>query len=383
MFCGIGKILRQGGQDKEDELQLQSVDIEFFVGLILTVYLEPSFVVYPLSDSGAFLYNKPPYLSQSRAKLAPVMKLLRGLNDRSQFNDGCVSTIGNFDGVHLGHQSIVAHVVGKAKEMQLPSVVILFEPQPLEFFKPEQAPARIMRFREKYLYLESLGVDYLLCLPFNRRLAELSAEDFVEKVLSKRLSVKYLVVGDDFTFGRERSGNYEFLEKWGKSIGFTVQDSTSLLVDGMRASSTKVREYLSNSQFDEAERMLGRPFEFSAKVCYGQQLGRQLGVPTINLPIARKKTPIHGIFIVETFIEGDETCYPGVSSLGTRPTVNGKGVLLEVHLFNFNRMIYGSKVNVRPLKKIRDEEKFPDLESMTKKIFEDIDIAKDFFNTRQ
>ena len=310
------------------------------------------------------------------------MKLLRGLNDRTPnkaLKNGCVATIGNFDGVHLGHQSIVAHVVSKAKEMNLPSVVILFEPQPLEFFTPDTAPARIMRFREKFLYLESLGIDFLLCLPFNRNLAQLSAEGFVEKVLSKRLYVKYLVVGDDFTFGRERSGNYEFLEKWGKTIGFTVQDSLSLMVGGERASSTKIREHLAASRFDEAEKMLGRPFEFSGKVCYGQQLGRQLGVPTINLPIARKKTPIHGIFVVETVIEGDETRYQGVSSLGTRPTVNGKGVLLEVHLFNFDRMIYGSKAHVRPLMKIRDEEKFPNIEIMTKKIFEDIDIAKKYF----
>jgi len=293
--------------------------------------------------------------------------------------NGSVATIGNFDGVHLGHQSIVSHVIGKAKELKLPSVVILFEPQPIEFFTPEKAPARIMRFREKYLYLESLGIDFLLCLSFNRQLAQLSAEDFVDSVLSRRLFVKYLVVGDDFTFGRERGGNYAFLEKWGKTIGFSVQDSASVMVEGERVSSTRIRDYLASSRFKEAEKMLGRPFEFSGKVCYGQQLGRKLGVPTINLPIARKKTPIHGIFIVEVFIEGDKNCYQGVASLGTRPTVNGKGVLLEVHLFNFDRMIYGSKVCVRPLKKIRNEEKFPDIESMTKKIFEDIGIAKSFF----
>lgn len=317
------------------------------------------------------------------------MKLLRGLinrhvdrNQAESLSRGCVATIGNFDGVHLGHQSIVSHVISKAKELSLPSVVILFEPQPLEFFNPEQAPARIMRFREKYLYLESLGVDFLLCLSFNQKLAQLSAAEFVDIVLSKRLAVKYLVVGDDFTFGRERSGNYEFLEKWGKSIGFTVQDSLSLVVAGERVSSTRIRQHLAASEFEAAEKMLGRPFEFSGKVCYGQQLGRKLGVPTINLPIARKKIPIHGIFVVETFIEGDEKCYQGVSSLGTRPTVNGKGVLLEVHLFDFDRMIYGSKVHVRPLMKIRDEEKFPDIEIMTKKIFEDISIAKKYFSNR-
>ncbi len=311
------------------------------------------------------------------------MQLLRGLSHiapTSALEVGSVATIGNFDGVHVGHQSIVKHVIAKAKDMKVPSVVILFEPQPQEFFAPEQAPARIMRFREKYLYLESLGVDYLLCLPFNQRLAELSPKDFVERVLSQRLNVKFLVVGDDFTFGRDRGGNYEFLEKWGKSIGFDVQDTNSLTVDGERVSSTLIRKSLEESRFKDAEKMLGRPFEFSAKVCYGQQLGRELGVPTINLPIARKKTPIHGIFVVETVIEGDPNIYQGVSSLGTRPTVNGKGVLLEVHLFNFDRMIYGSKVHVRPLMKIRDEEKFPDIESMTQKIYQDIDIAKDYFS---
>ncbi len=314
------------------------------------------------------------------------MRLLRGLTASlhdPDFAQGSVATIGNFDGVHLGHQSIVAHVVAKASELKLPSVVILFEPQPMEFFAPETAPARIMRFREKYLYLESLQVDYLLCLPFNRKLSQLSAEDFVKQAISNRLNTRYLVVGDDFTFGRERSGNFEFLEKWGKSVGFKVQDTTSLLLDGERVSSTLIRKYLANSDFVAAKKLLGRAFEFSGKVCYGQQLGRKLGVPTINLPIARKKTPIHGVFVVEVSIEQDEAgesiCYQGVSNLGTRPTVNGKGVLLEVHLFNFNRMIYGSTVHVRPLMKIRDEEKFPDIESMTQRIYEDIAISKHYF----
>lgn len=322
------------------------------------------------------------------------MKLLRGLSNRSPEQallQGSVATIGNFDGVHLGHQSIVSHVVEKARELSLPSVVILFEPQPQEYFSPHTAPARIMRFREKYLYLETLGVDYLLCLPFNKRLASLSAEAFVDTVISKRLHVKYLVVGDDFTFGSERSGNYEFLEKWGKSFGFEVHDTNSLLVEGQRVSSTLVREALADSEFRRAESLLGRPFEFSGKVCYGQQLGRKLGVPTINLPIARKKTPIHGIFVVQAFIEDDEmavnnekrTCYQGVSNLGTRPTVNGKGVLLEVHLFDFDRMIYGKTVHVRPLKKIRDEKKFPSVDEMKEQIFKDIDVARQFFKNYQ
>lgn len=321
------------------------------------------------------------------------MKLLRGIRKapaETIFAQGSVATIGNFDGVHMGHQSIVAHVVGKAKDLKLPSVVILFEPQPKEFFAPDKAPARIMRFREKYLYLESLGVDYLLCLSFNKTLAQLPAEDFARLVITERLNVKYLVVGDDFTFGRERTGNYAFLEQWGKSVGFVVQDSESMIIQGDRVSSTLVRQALADSDFEKAASFLGRPFEFSGKVCYGQQLGRQLGVPTINLPISRKQTPIKGVFAVEVVIENDEhdeqgkaVRYQGVSNLGTRPTVNGKGVLLEVHIFDFNRMIYGKTVHVRPLMKIRDEAKFPDIETMRQKILEDIDIAKNFFKDRQ
>ena len=311
------------------------------------------------------------------------MKLLRGLREQSSLEKGCVATIGNFDGVHLGHQSIVQHVVQKAKMLEIPSVVILFEPQPQEFFSPDKAPARIMRFREKYQYLETLGVNYLLCLAFNHKLAELSAEDFVEQVLSRRLKVKHLIVGDDFTFGRERRGNFEFLARWGKSIGFGVQDTASILIANERVSSTLIRQSLAESDFEAAEKMLGRPFEFNGKVCYGQQLGRQWGVPTINLPITRKKTPVHGIFIVEISIEGDPVLYQGVSSLGTRPTVNGKGVLLEVHLFDFDRMIYGSKVKVRPLKKIRDEQKFPDMETLKARIFEDIKVAKAYFESQK
>ncbi len=311
------------------------------------------------------------------------MKLLRGLREQSTLETGSVATVGNFDGVHLGHQSIVRHVVQKANELGIPSVVILFEPQPQEFFTPDKAPARIMRFREKYLYLESLGIDYLLCLAFNRKLAELSAEDFVEQVLSRRLKVKHLIVGDDFTFGRGRKGNFEFLEKRGRAIGFGVQDTASVLISKERVSSTLIRQYLAQSDFKTAEKMLGRPFEFNGKVCYGQQLGRQLGVPTINLPIARRKTPIHGTFIVEISVEGDPRLYQGVSSLGTRPTVNGKGILLEVHLFDFDRMIYGSKVKVRPLQKIRDEQKFPNLDTLKARIFEDIKIAKEYFEAQK
>lgn len=321
------------------------------------------------------------------------MKLLRGIRKapaETIFAQGSVATIGNFDGVHMGHQSIVAHVVGKAKDLKLPSVVILFEPQPKEFFAPDKAPARIMRFREKYLYLESLGVDYLLCLSFNKNLAQLPAEDFARLVITERLNVKYLVVGDDFTFGRERTGNYAFLEQWGKSVGFVVQDSESMIIEGERVSSTLIRQALADSDFEKAASFLGRPFEFSGKVCYGQQLGRQLGVPTINLPISRKQTPIKGVFAVEVVIENDEhdeqgkaVRYQGVSNLGTRPTVNGKGVLLEVHIFDFNRMIYGKTVHVRPLMKIRDEAKFPDIETMRQKILKDIDFAKNFFKDRQ
>ncbi len=319
------------------------------------------------------------------------MKLLRGIRKGPAeliFTQGSVATIGNFDGVHRGHQSIVAHVVNKAKDLKLPSVVILFEPQPKEFFAPDKAPARIMRFREKYLYLEGLGVDYLLCLPFNKKLAQLSAEDFARLVITERLNVKYLVVGDDFAFGRERTGNYEFLEQWGKSVGFDVQDSESMIVKGERVSSTLVRQALADSDFEKAAAFLGRPFEFSGKVCYGQQLGRKLGVPTINLPISRKQTPIKGVFAVEVVIEdesdakGQPIRYQGVSNLGTRPTVNGKGVLLEVNIFDFNRMIYRKTVHVRPLMKIRDEEKFPDIETMKNKILEDIEVAKTFFKQR-
>lgn len=307
------------------------------------------------------------------------MELLRGLLEKTSLASGSVATIGNFDGVHLGHQSIVQQLIEKAKELSLPSVVIVFEPQPLEYFAPDKAPARIMRFREKYQYLETLGVDYLLCLPFNRQLADLSAEDFVSTILVDRLKVKFLVIGDDFTFGRERAGNFKFLEGKGKHVGFSVQDTKTLLVKDQRVSSTLIRKKLAVSEFDEAAEFLGRRFEFRGKVCYGQQLGRQLGVPTLNIPITRKKTPIHGIFVVETQIEGDPRTYQGVSSLGTRPTVNGKGVLLEVHLFDFDETIYGKKVRVTPFMKIRDEEKFPDLETLKIKIFEDIEIAKKYF----
>jgi len=313
------------------------------------------------------------------------MKLLRGLSHQSSDSalaKGCVATIGNFDGVHLGHQSIVKHVLEKAHSMNLPSVIIVFEPQPLEFFAPEKAPARIMRFREKYLYLESLGVDFLLCLPFSQTLASLSPQSFVEQVIAGSLSVKYLIIGDDFSFGKERQGNYALLETLGKTLSFSVQDTKSVCLANERVSSTMIRNCLADSQFEKAEGLLGRPFEFTGKVCYGQQLGRQLGVPTINLLVSRKRSPVKGVFVSEVQIDGDQTIYQSISNLGTRPTVNGQGTLLEVHLFNFNQMIYGKKVRVRPLMKVRDEKKFNSIEIMTEQIFADIAIAKQYFENR-
>lgn len=306
------------------------------------------------------------------------MKILRGLPSLARFNQSCVVTIGNMDGVHLGHQAVLGQLAEKAAVLDLPTVVVIFEPQPQEFFAKTQAPARLYRFREKIEALRRFSVDYVLCLPFNARLAAMRAEAFVRDVLVEGLGVNYLVIGDDFRFGYQREGNFETLLAAGETYGFQVAKMHSFTVDGERVSSTAIRQALARGDIAEVEKFIGRPYRMSGRVIRGDARGRQLGFPTANLALHREVSPVQGVFAVEMFgIDGEPV--PGVANVGTRPTFDGKSrALLEVHLLDFNQQIYGQHVQVTFLHKIRAEQKFASLEALVAQIKRDVEEARRF-----
>lgn len=306
------------------------------------------------------------------------MELIRGLHNLRARHRGCVATIGNFDGVHLGHQAVIGQLAEKSAEFGLPSLVMIFEPQPLEFFAPDKAVARLTRLREKLQALRRFAVDRVLCIRFNRAFADLPARQFIDQVLVEKLGVKYLVVGDDFRFGQGRTGNYALLQAAGVQHGFHVTHMHTFGIDGERVSSTRVRAALAAGDLMLAEKLLGRRFRMSGRVAHGNKLGRQLGFPTANLFVHRKVTPVAGIYVVELF-GVDDNPLPGVASVGTRPTIDGTRCLLEVHLFDFNRDIYGRHVHVEFLKKLRDEERFDSLESLRRQIGIDAAQARSYF----
>lgn len=306
------------------------------------------------------------------------MELIRGLQNIRSNHCGCVATIGNFDGVHLGHQAVLGQLAEKASELGLPTTLITFEPQPMEYFAPDRVPARLTRFREKILALQRYSVDRVCCLSFNDKLAKLSAEDFIEKVLVDKLGVKYLVVGDDFRFGANRSGTFEMLVEAGKKYGFQVVSMHTFEIDAERVSSTRIRAALEKGKMSNAEKLLGRRYRMSGRVAHGEKLGRELGFPTANIHLHRHASPIQGIFVVEVF-GLDVEPLQGVASLGTRPTVNQTKALLEVYLLDFNQDIYGRHIQVSFLKKLRDEEKFDSLDELKQQIQLDVEQAQAYF----
>ncbi|WP_039912460.1 bifunctional riboflavin kinase/FAD synthetase [Cellvibrio mixtus] len=304
---------------------------------------------------------------------------IRGLHNLRPWHRGCVATIGSFDGVHLGHQAILRQLLAVARQHQLPAVVIIFEPQPHEFFSGDKAPARLMRLREKIQALLAAGVERVFCLQFNEQLRSLSAEEFIEKILLDGLGIKHLVVGDDFRFGCDRRGNFALLQSVGIERGFEVTDTCTLEVDGVRVSSTRIRQLLEQGDFAGVEKLLGRPYSIGGRIVYGQQLGRKLGVPTANVHLRRYKSPLHGVFTV-TITFADGSVHNGVANVGVRPTVNGvKKPLLEVHIFDFARTVYGAMINVAFHTKLRDEKKFNSLDELQAQLQTDIAQAKQFF----
>lgn len=309
------------------------------------------------------------------------MELIRGFHNLQPRHRGCVATIGNFDGVHLGHQAVLGQLAEAGGRLGLPTVVITFEPQPQEYFGAAAQAPRLTRLREKLQALRRYSVDRVVCLPFNTELAQLPAQQFIERLLLDGLDVRYLVVGDDFRFGHRREGDFAMLKAAGEQHGFQVVTMHSFCVDGERVSSTRVREALGRGDMATAEKLLGRSYRMSGRVARGAQLGRQLGFPTANIHLHRQATPVRGVFAVEMFgIAGEPLA--GVANIGTRPTVNGTRTLLEVHLFDFEQQIYGKYVEVVFHHKLRDEVRFASLDALKQQIGLDSAAARDYFARR-
>lgn len=306
------------------------------------------------------------------------MEFIRGLHNLKPRHRGCVATIGNFDGVHLGHQAVIDQLARRAVELQLPTTLVLFEPQPQEYFRPDMTPARLTRLREKVEAFALHAVDRLLCVKFEAPFAALSAQQFIQRVLIEGLNVRHLVVGDDFRFGAERRGDFATLQAAGRAHGFEVVATDTVTLDGERISSTRIRERLAAGDLAKAEKLLGRRYGISGRVAHGNKLGRELGIPTANIHVHRRRTPVAGIFVAEVLGLGAEPL-PGAASIGTRPTVDGTRTLLEVHLLDFNRDIYGAHVTVNFLRKLRDEKRFSSLEELRVWIERDIAETRAFF----
>ena len=305
------------------------------------------------------------------------MELIRGLHNIQPHHRGCVLTIGNFDGVHLGHQAVLAKVVAIARQMQLPSCVMLFEPQPLEVFAGDAAPARLTRFREKYEALARLGVDRLLCVHFTPAFAAQAPEQFIQQLLLKQLGVEQLIVGDDFRFGKNRSGSFELLTLAAEQHQFGLYSTSSLLLGQQRISSTLIRQALADDKLTLAAEMLGRPFALTGRVRHGRKLGRDLGFPTANVFLYRRKLPVAGVYaITANTVFGR---YQGVANIGNRPTVQGQRQQLEAHLFDFKGDLYGSQIEVLLQHKLRSEQRFDSLAQLQQQIAADVLAATAFF----
>ncbi|MEI9697616.1 bifunctional riboflavin kinase/FAD synthetase [Moellerella wisconsensis] len=307
------------------------------------------------------------------------MELIRGIQNIRAYHHGCVLTIGNFDGVHRGHQALLKNLKLEAQRLGLPTMVMIFEPQPLEFFMGDKAPARLTRLRDKVKYLAENGLDYLLCVEFNDHFASLTPDEFVSQLLVKKLGVKFLAVGDDFRFGKNRLGDFKFLQDAGKASGFEVANTESFCDSGLRISSTAIRQAIQQDDLLLAETLLGHPYRISGRVVHGNQLGRTIGFPTANLPLKRLVAPVKGVYAVEVY-GLDEKPLPGVANIGTRPTVAGKGQQLEVHLIDTCMDLYGRHIDVVLRKKLRDEQRFASLDALKEQIANDVIAARKYLS---
>jgi len=305
------------------------------------------------------------------------VELIRGLHNLRPRHRGCVATIGNFDGVHRGHQAVLAELNARAEALGLPSLAMIFEPQPAEYFAPERAPARLTRLREKLAAIAACGVGRVLLLHFDHRLAGMVPRRFVEELLIDRLGTRLLFVGDDFRFGRDRAGDHALLESYQARGFFELASLPTVRLGGERISSTRIRDALAAGDLALAERLLGRPYHVCGHVAHGFQRGRTIGFPTANIALRRRRSPVHGVYAVWV---GGLGARPraGVANVGNRPTVDGGDAFwLEVHLFDFDELIYGRHVDVRFVRKLRDEKKFESFEALKRQIQRDAAAARE------
>lgn len=310
------------------------------------------------------------------------MQLIRGLHNLTDSLAGTVLTIGNFDGIHRGHQAILSRLRQCARDHQLPSTVMFFEPHPEEVFRPEQAPARLSRCRDKIAYFKNHGIDQVIVVKFNKEFSTMTAEEFLKDVLIGQLGVKYLIVGDDFHFGYKRQGNFEYLSSHQDELGYGLEQTPTLSDSEQRISSTYVRKALADNELALAEKLLGRPYSITGKVFHGDRRGRTIGFPTANVLLHRKNAPVKGVYAVEVHLKNQPELKVqyGVANLGRRPTVGGDRIQLEVHIFDWSEDIYSQTIEVKFIKFIRGEKKFNDFAALKRQIDSDATEARKFFN---
>lgn len=309
-------------------------------------------------------------------------RLIRSCYNMTPKEQGGVVTMGNFDGVHKGHQQLLARTMEEAAKRKVPSVAVTFEPHAFEYFSGQNVSIpRLTRLREKYCAMSRLGLENVLVLKFNQQLADLSASDFVTRIIADCLKPAHVIVGDDFHFGRGRQGNFALLESMGREQGFTVQAMPTFRIALERVSSTRVREALAQGNHDLVKELLGRPYSMMGRVRRGDQRGRQFGFPTANIYLHRKLTPVRGVYNVVMHGIGASPL-PGVANVGVRPSVDGTTTLLEVHLHDFNQDIYGRYVEVEFCEKLRDEVRFSSLDLLKAQIANDVAASRNYFMQR-
>lgn len=308
------------------------------------------------------------------------MKVIRGLHNLELEHEGCVATIGNFDGVHLGHRAVFERLLVKGRTLGLPATVITFEPQAMEYFAPNAAPARLTRLREKLAAMADCGIGQVVLLEFGPRLAQMMAGEFVQELLVNGLGIRHLLVGDDFRFGHRREGDFQLLEAMGREHGFAVEDLHTVIHGDERVSSTRIREALARGEFELARHLLGRPYRICGRIGHGDKRGRSIGYPTANLNLHRRVSPLRGVYAV--MVGGiSDRLWPGVANVGNRPTVDGgTRYLLEVHLFDFKGDIYGRHAEVEFWLKLRNEKRFESFQELKTQIDRDVVAARDYLS---
>jgi riboflavin kinase/FMN adenylyltransferase len=306
------------------------------------------------------------------------MEFIRGIHNIKPHHQGCIATIGNFDGVHLGHQTILQQITRQSQKTKSRSCVIIFEPQPKVFFLKDQAPKRICDLRQKLIFFADYQIDQVLCINFNNKFKQLSADNFITELLLEKLKVRTLYIGEDFKYGNDRIGNFNHLTSFATNNNFTAHVVPKFIKNNKKISSTLIRELLQNNDLSTANKFMGHPFTITGKVVTGNQYGRKLGFPTANIALKRTNIPINGVFIVRVIING--IVFFGVANMGLRLSIDNQHPILEVHILNFNKDLYGRLIQVEFIKKLRQTQKFSSMDELSKAIHQDVIQAKQFID---